>query len=171
MRTLKRIALLTAMSGLLYCSTSAAQDAKFTALFIVNFAKYVEWPGTSGDFVVTVLGDDGVTDELKTIAEKTKIGEQPMSVGSSKTPEQAGKCNIIYVTPGKSDALPAVISKYASGGVLIVTNGKGLAEKGAAINLSMIDGKQRYEINPEGIKKSGLVAKPVLFKLGKVIGG
>jgi hypothetical protein len=53
--------------------------------------------------------------------------------------------------------------------VLIVTNKKGLASAGSPINLAMVDGKQRYEINTESLKKTGLKAKPVLFKLGTVV--
>jgi hypothetical protein len=146
-----------------------AQDAKFNSLFIVNFAKYVEWPSASGDFVITVLGEDPVIDELKYIAEKTSIGEQKLTVTKCNTSEQIGKCNIVYVTPGKSNTLATVVAKFGGSNVLIVTNKEGLAAAGAAINLAMIDGKQRYEINQESLKKSGLVAKPVLFKLGKAI--
>jgi len=148
-----------------------AEDYKFTALFVMNFAKYVDWPAevASGDFVITVVGNDPIIDELKTIAEKTTIGAQKLVIRKAESVDQIEPSRIVYISPGKSAQLSNALAKFASG-VLVVTNGKGLAEQGAAINLVEIDGKQRYEINTDGFKKSGLGAKPVLFKLGKVLG-
>lgn len=156
---------------LVLAGSSYQQDAKFAALFVFNFAKYVEWPAaqSSGEFTFVVLGKDPMYDELKTIAEKTKLDGRAIVVRQVDGPEQAGACHIMYVSPGKSDALQDVLGKVAPG-TLVVANRDGLGAKGASINLVMIDGKQRYEINPEGLKKAGLVAKPVLFKLGKVLG-
>jgi hypothetical protein len=164
---LKTVLILFALLGL-----SHGQDAKFTALFITNFARYIEWPSeqSRGDFVVTVLGNDQVTEELKIIAEKTMVGEQRLVIRKCLTTEALEKSHIIYVAPEKSECLAGVLEKFGSGPTLIVTNKKGLAQAGAAINLAMIAGKQRYEINPASLKKSGLGAKPVLFKLGTVIG-
>ena len=148
-----------------------AEDAKFTALFVMNFAKYVEWPaeGQSGGIVITVLGEGAIVDELKTVASKTTAGERKLAVRQVAKLDDVGSTHILYLCPGKSDQLADALKKYPSG-VLVVTNGKGLGEKGAPINLVEIEGKQRYEINTEAMKKCGLSAKPVLFKLGKVVG-
>jgi hypothetical protein len=147
-----------------------AQDHTFTALFIFNFAKCVEWPTTSGDFVIGVLGDDPVTKELQAIAGKTKLGEQSIVIQGFESAEKAGRCNILYVTPGQSGTLASVIEKFGADSVLVVTNKKGLAQAGSPINLVNIDGKLRYEINVDSFKKTGLKAKPVLFKLGTAVG-
>lgn len=166
---MKRLFLALALMALAGPSVLRAEDAKFTALFIMNFAKYVEWPGGAGDFVITVLGNDPVIDELKIIAEKTKIGERALVIQKAGTPDQVGKCDLVYLPPDKKSAYDALAARFGNG-VLIVTNADGMAQKGAPINLATIDGKQKFEINPEGLKKSGLGAKPVLFKLGKVVG-
>jgi hypothetical protein len=147
-----------------------AEDYKFTALFIFNFAKYIDWPSQDGDFVIGVLGNDPIIDELKTIAGTADLNGRKMVVKKFSSAGQVEKCGILYVTPGQSDSLSPMVNKFGQSGVLIVTNKPGLAEAGAAINLAMIDGKQRYEINTASLKKSGLSAKPVLFKIGKVIG-
>jgi hypothetical protein len=148
-----------------------AQDTKFTALFILNFAKYVEWPSAAatGDFVITVLGDDPVIDELKVLAGQTKIETRSVVVKKVASVDQIDNANLLYIAPDNSSSLPAVMNKFGSNNVLVVTNKKGLAKEGAGINFMMVDGKQRFEINAGSLKKAGLTAKPVLFKLGSVI--
>ncbi len=158
---------------LLVCGLAAlaarGEDVRFTALFVFNFAKSVEWPSQEGDFVFGVVGTDPVAEELSIIAGKTKLGAQSIVVKTFENAETAETCNVLYVSPGQSGSLGTLLEKFGGNHVLVVTNKKGLAEAGAPINLAQIDGKQRYEINTKSLKKTGLVAKPVLFKLGTVV--
>jgi hypothetical protein len=168
---MKRTAVLTAILALAGLSAVWAEDAKFTALFVLNFAKYVEWPteGQTGDLVITVVGEGAVVDELRTLAGKTTAGERTIVVRQAASTDQVQTTHILYLCPSKHGQLAAALAKFPSG-VLVVANGDGLAAQGAAINLVEIEGKQRYEINTAALKKCGLGAKPVLFKLGKVVG-
>jgi hypothetical protein len=50
-----------------------------------------------------------------------------------------------------------------------VTQKDGLGKEGASINMVYLNGKLTFEINVACLKKGGLSAKPVLFKLGTVI--
>lgn len=150
------------------CGQAVAQDAKFTALFVLNFAKCVEWPAQGAELAIGVVGSDPVTDELKVIAQKTKLGSRSIAIRTFDSGEHTERCDILYVSPDKADALAGLLAKFETG-TLIVSNKKGLAQQGAPINLCMIDGKQRYEINTEALKKTGLKVTPVLFKLGVTI--
>jgi hypothetical protein len=155
---------------LLIFSTVQGQTSKFSALFIINFAKYVIWPDSeaSGDFTITVLGDDPVYEELKSLSADTKIGKQPIAVKKSTTLDKIDRCRILFISPDKSNMTPTALAKFPVN-TLIVTEKEGLGKLGAAINLVMINGKLTFEINADGLKKSGLSAKPALFKLGKTM--
>jgi hypothetical protein len=167
MKKISIIALGVLLSGLI---PVFAQDVKFTALLIVNFAKYVGWPVDSqkGDFVITVLGDDPVVEELQAAGQNTAIGDQKIVVKKALSLDRVERCNILYISPDKSNSLTSALGKFPAS-TLVVTNKDGLAKEGSGINIVMIDGKMRFEINVESLKKSGLTAKPVLFKLGKSV--
>lgn len=154
------------------CGRTYSQDYKMLGLYIINFAKYVVWPAEAagqGDFVITVLGDDPIVDQLKTLAAETQVGTQKIVVNKSLALDKTEKCNILFIAPDKSNQLPGAIAKFSSANTLIVTRKEGLAREGAAINLVTVDGKLMFEINVDGLKKCGLSAKPVLFKLGRTI--
>ncbi|OGJ89076.1 MAG: hypothetical protein A2268_08750 [Candidatus Raymondbacteria bacterium RifOxyA12_full_50_37] len=143
-----------------------AQDTKFSALLVYNFTKYVEWAGAPSAFAITILGDDPITDELKIIAEKS--ADVKITIKKVASLDQVGQCDLLFISPDKSNQLGAAIQKFPSN-TLIVTNKDGLGKAGSAINLIQVDGKLRFEINPGSLKTSGLKAKPALFKLGKTI--
>ena len=147
-----------------------AQDAKFTALYIINFTKYVQWPEPPGDegFVITVLGEDPVTDQLKALA-SAATGGAKITINKVMSLESVGKTQILFISPDKCNMLGSAASKFSPANTLIVTQKSGLAREGAGINIISLEGKLTFEINTDNLKKSGLSAKPVLFKLGKPV--
>jgi hypothetical protein len=167
-----RLVLMLLLGGGLCPLRAQDQDPKFIALFITNFAKYVEWPAPndSGDFVITVVGDNQVSNELKIMAEKTAVGNMRLKILSCSNVKDIGKSRIVYLATSRSDLLKETISKCCTDHTLIVTNKTGLGRAGAAINLLNAYWKQRYEINIQNLQQCGLSAKPVLFKLGVMIG-
>lgn len=147
----------------------SAQDTKFTALMLINFAKNIDWPDPSGDFTITMLGDDPVFEELISLANKAPLGNRTMVVKKASSLNTIEKCQMLYITPDLSSNLPSAVAKFGSVNTLIVTFKAGMAKIGAGINFSMVNGQLKFEINGKSIKKSGLVPKLVLFKLGTVI--
>lgn len=148
-----------------------AQDARLGALLIMGFAKNVEWPGgDDSPFTITVLGDDPVYLEIKELAAAATIGGRSVVVNKAVRVENIGRTHILYLSPEKSNQLGMVAAKYSPEHTLVVTQKAGLAREGALINLTTIEGKLSFEINSEALRKAGLVAKPLLFKLGRLVG-
>jgi hypothetical protein len=61
---------------------SQTADYKFHSVFIYNFTKYIQWPATqqSGDFVIAVMGNSPVFDELSKITANKTVGTQKIVV-------------------------------------------------------------------------------------------
>lgn len=155
---------------MLVCGTAVhAQDYKMTALFVINFAKYFDWDAdqVGNEFVIAVLGDDPVTDQLKALSAEAKIGEKSISIVMSESMDKIPKCNILYISPEKSNQLATAVEKFSAARTLVVTSKEGLGKAGAGINITKAEGKMGFEINSETLKKSQLKPKPVLFKVGK----
>ena len=168
---MKKLALFTLSVLYLNLCLVYSQDSKFSALYVLNIGKIIGWPAseTQGDFIITVLGDDPIFEQLKTLGAATKIHDQNIVVKKTNTPDKIGKCNILFISPDKSNLLPSVEEKLGASNSLIITSKEGFAKEGSCINLVTINGKLTFEINVESLKKNGLTAKPALFKLGKTI--
>lgn len=153
---------------ILLCSSAAlqAQEDMFKALFMYNFTKDIEWPDKSGDFVITVLGNSPIVNELEKIATKKKVGNQAIAVKSVNNPDEISHAHIVYIVPSKSSQLKEVISNLQNKPVLIISDKPGMARQGSGINYVKIDGKQKFEINPSNITGNGLKLNSFLISLG-----
>lgn len=150
---------------------SQAQDEKFKALFMYNFTKYLEWPASkqSGDFIIGVYGNSPIISELNIIAQKRKVGAQPIVVKRVTEIDQFMDCNIVYVPTNKSAKVSEITEQCAKKGVVLITDKPGLAQTHSGINYIKIDGKQNFEINKRLLENQGIKVNSVLLSLGVVI--
>lgn len=156
---------------LLFHNVSMAQDEKFKALFVYNFTKYIEWPTTkqSGDFLIGVLGESSIIDELKSFTSKKTVGSQAIKVEKILSAGDYAKCNIIVITAKASSQTQEVVEKIKGKGVLVVTDKQGLANEYSGINFIKIDGQQNFEISQAHLADQGVKISKSLLSLGTVI--
>ncbi len=148
-----------------------AQEAKFKALFMYNFTKYLEWPAArkQGDFVIGIYGASAITQELNVIAGKKTVGTQNIQVKVVSTPAEVGMCHILYVPENKSSKVPEIITQCSGKSVVLITDKPGMAQTLSGLNYVNVDGKQSFEINKALIEKQGVKVNSVLLSLGIVI--
>lgn len=167
MKIINKLALI-AFLLLFFNQNMLAQNEKFKALFMYNFTKYLEWPESErqGDFVIAVLGESALIGELKIIAEKKKVGFQPIVVQKVSSPEQLAKCHIVYIPESKTNQLNAIKSKLGSSSTVIIADNPGAIAKGAGINYVVNSGKQVFEISKTNLEKQNIKVGADLLTLG-----
>jgi hypothetical protein len=115
------------------------QDAKYKALFIYNFTKQIEWPASekSGDFVIGVVNNNELYDQLVSITTGKKAGTQNIVVKKMKGIEEVESCHILFLASYLSSGsnMEAVLGKLTDKPTLIVTERSGSIQKGSCINL------------------------------------
>ena len=146
--------------------------AKFKATYILNFAKYAEWPAAykQGDFIIGVVGDNDLALNLETAAKTKKINSQTLVVKRFKSPAEVSKCHLIYVAGASTSAVDPYINKAKEYNCLTVTEGKGLIERTSAINFVVVGAAMKYEMNKSLFKQQDLIVSNTLENLAtKVI--
>jgi len=119
--------------------------------------------------VIGVLGSITITNDLNLIAQKQKVGNQPIVVKAFESVEAIVDCHILYIAPANNSALSDAIKKTRGKYTLIVTDKEGSTNRGAGINFVLDGSKLRYEISKTNLDKSGLPAKSELFSLGILV--
>lgn len=162
---------LTLIVATLLCYCANAQMAKFQALYLFQFAKNTSWPAEDEGkgFVITVIGDNSVASELKSIVNNKTIGSRKITVGEAATASGLPKSDIIYLGEAKSNQIGSLVSAQSGNKVLIVSGTKGQCAQGAGIAFAPDGGKLNFEINEGNIGKNGLKVTPKLVSLGKVV--
>lgn len=149
------------------CTLSMAQMAKFQALYLFQFARNTSWPveDEGKPFVVTVIGDNALSTELKAIVKNKKVGSRDITVVGAPTATGLSKSDLIYLGESKSSQIGSLINAQAGNKVLIVSGTKGHCSQGAGISFYS-DGKLKFEIHEGNINKFGLKVTPKLVSLG-----
>ena len=149
-------------------NNATAQNEKFKALFMYNFTKYLEWPegDRQGDFIITVLGDSKIVDEIKIIGQKKKVGFQPIVVKRVSSPDQIQKCHMVYITANKSGQINAVKARMSTSSTVIIADDPGAINKGAGINYVVQGGRPIFEISKTNVEQHNVKVGSDLLSLG-----
>lgn len=172
LKKMQRIIKYMLMMQLLFIvSTASAQSEKLHTVFIYNFTKHIEWPAEyrDGNFVIGVLGNSPIINELKTLASARNVSGQPMEVKKFTDVDDITQCHILYIPQDQSDEIGAVLEKVKDYNTLIVTDKKGLARAGSAINFLVDGSKQKFELNKSNATKYGLKVSSDLERLAIIV--
>lgn len=144
------------------------QQSMFKALFLFNFAKYIEWPQSSNqqEFIIGIYGSDDIEDELKKLASTRKINAKTIVVKKINSPAEATGLNILYIPTSNSNSIDKLTSSLQGTSTLIVTDKANMCSKGAHINYVLVNGKMKFEISKNNIGSNNLKVDPKLLSLG-----
>lgn len=165
------IRFLFALVAIFSCAAASAQMAKFQALYIFQFAKNTSWPQEDAGktLTVTVIGDNALSSELKSIVSNKRVGDRPIKVVESATATGLPKSDIIYLGESKAAQISSLVAAQSSNKVLIVSGTKGHCAQGAGISFVPDGGKLQFEIHEGNIAKNGLKVTPKLVTLGRQV--
>jgi hypothetical protein len=149
-------------------SVAFSQNERFKSLFVYNFAKNIEWPVhyRQGDFVITVLGNSSIYNELQQNVKGKRTGNQSIHVTHAANISSIGRCNMLYIPTQQSSLLEAAEKHLSGTSTVIITEKNGMIRNGADINIIQSDGKLQFEIDPKRLEKKQLVAAKTLLNLG-----
>jgi hypothetical protein len=141
------------------------------ANIIYRFTKYINWPDEkkTGDFVIGVIGDTPLYDELKIfISNKTASG-QPFIVKKYSSTASSYNCHILFVSDDESGSVKRIAANTAGTSTLLVTESEGLSRKGSCINFVIVDDRLKLEINKSNIERRSLDIASELLSLGIIV--
>jgi len=156
------IALMFLAIGLSYSQINNVSQAQ--TLFIYNFSRLIQWPASSqtGEFVIGVVGDAEVYNNLVTYVSNKKVGAQPIVVKKFDDPESVTRCHIVFIGNGKITRIDDILTRLHGSNSLIITEKKGMINMGSAIDFFMEEDKLRFVINSYNAQKYNLIVSKSL---------
>jgi len=150
---------------------SYSQYARLQSGYIYNFCKYIEWEEAyqTGDFIIGVIGDSPIIPELRKLASAKKINNQKIVIREYANANEILQCHIIFIPKDKSNNIKEIKNKVSSFCTLLISEKKGLAKAGSAINFVIIDGKLKFELNKSNATKYGIKVSSTLESLAIIV--
>lgn len=141
------------------------------ANIIYHFTKYINWPDDkkTGEFVIGVVGDTPLYDELKNFTSKRSAAGQPIVVKRFSANAPVFNSHILFVADESSSNIKRIAATTANTPTLLVTESEGLSRKGACINFVLVDDRLKLEINKTNIESRSLDIASELLSLGIIV--
>jgi hypothetical protein len=146
-------------------------DYKIQANIIYRFTKYIDWPASkkNGDFIIGIVGESPLYDDLKTISATKTVGSQKIAVIKMSSSASSYNCHMLFISEEESSSLKRIASLTAGVPVLIISESDGLARKGSCINFITVDERLKLEINKSNVEQRSLHIASELLELGIII--
>lgn len=160
------IGLLVALGLLLSFNSMGQTRDKVYSVFLLNFARHIQWPDGDGEtFVIGVLDYSPLVSELKNVARTKTLGTRKITVVEYQTVSQIRTCDMLFIPESRAASLPTIIGKFPYSPMLIVSEKPGLSELGSNINLLTVNGKVKFQINNKAMNGRGLKVSDELLVL------
>lgn len=149
------------------CSTDAEEfslDYRVKASYLLNLLRFIEWPhdlrDPDGQINLCISGADSLDAFYALHGER--VGHRMISVErvADITVSRINDCHILVVSGDKP-----VLSVPIVRGLLTVGESEGFTARGGMINLLLVGGRVRFELNEETVKACGFNVDPRVLKL------
>jgi hypothetical protein len=150
------------------CATSYAQaieEEQAKALFLFNFARFVQWSDEGmSTIVIGVAGDDHLADITETVVRGRTIDGRAVVVRRLRHADDPAGSHVLYVASSRQRE-DAEILRRTRGGVLTVGETVQFLRDGGIIRIFVEDRRVRFQVNATALGAAGLKVHSQLLSL------
>lgn len=147
-------------------------EAQAKAGFVLNFARYVEWPASAftakdAPVVACVQGRESVAKALSALESRPVQGRALRVRRVDGGADELRGCHVLFI--GETDERRATLQLRAAQGQPILTIGDAdrFIDLGGAIGLVYVDERLQFEINRQALEQQQLKASANLLRLAR----
>jgi len=149
--------------------TGAAVEYKIKAAFLLNFAKFINWPDDSftedsPSFKVCVLGNNPFGSALSTIESRT-VANRKVDLSYVNTLEEAMGCHLLFISVSEKDNLVHIYEALKDLPITTVSDIEGFAKQGGIIEFLTREDKVAFIINLNRAREQRLNIHSALLNL------
>ncbi len=167
-------ALLLVCAARLGAQAARASEAQVKAVFLFNFAQFVDWPpeavpDSQAPLVIGILGGDPFGEFLDATVRGERRGARPFAVQRYQRVEEITRCDILFIGRPVADRPEDILARLKNRPILTVSDADRFAERGGMIRLVTDRSRIRLQINPEPAEAAHLTISSKLLRVAEVI--
>jgi hypothetical protein len=156
--------------------TPALSERQVKALFLFNFAKYVEWPAgafsnSSAPIVIGVVGEDGLGDEFRRVTGERTVNDRKVVIKQIDGTADLKDCQILFIGSSEKGRLAEILEAVKDSAVLTVGETDRFLQQEGMINFTKKENKIRLEINLVPAQRVNLKLSSKLLTVADVVLG
>ncbi len=146
------------------------------ALFLFNFAKYVDWPASafsssSAPIVIDVIGEDGFSDEFRRVTGERTVNDRKVEIKQIQDTADLKDCQILFIGSSEKGRLTEILEAVKNSAVLTVGETDRFLLQEGMINFTKKENKIHLEINLVPAQRAKLKLSSKLLTVADVVLG
>lgn len=169
-------AVLLLLCGLAAPPARAASSTEYQlkAVFLFNFAQFVEWPARAfpeadSPLVIGVLGDDPFGAALDQTVRGEVVNRRPLVVQRYRRVEEALGSHILFISHSESARLDQILASLRGRNILTVGESDAFALRGGMIRFLTANNKLRLRINMTAVQAGELTISSKLLRPSEIV--
>lgn len=168
--------LATLCAMMISCPSNAqrvAAEDQVKAAFILNFARYVEWPAESFPFsdaplVICSSSYGNIGTELQILEiNRKRVQGRSVKVKLGIAADRARGCHVLFIPESDEARVAHYLDSISGRAILSVSDSEAFIKSGGAIGLVRVGGKLQFEISREALARARLKASSNLLRLAR----
>lgn len=154
--------------------TTATPEYQLKAVFLFNFAQFVEWPPSTfpksdAPLVICILGADPFGDYLDETVRGEIVSGRQLVVRRYQRADEASNCQILFISLDQAGHLPDVIESIKGRSVLTVSDVDHFAGRGGMIRFVTEHNRIRLRINLDAARSANLTISSKLLRPAQIV--
>jgi hypothetical protein len=154
--------------------SASNEEYKVKAVFLYNFARFVEWPADAfpepgSPFVIGVVGDDPFGPYLDETVRGETVNERSLATTRFEKVSDIKNCHILFISKSLNENQEAILSAIKGKNILTVSDVSGFTKNGGMIRFVNEDNRIKILINLEAAKSEELVISSKLLRIAKIV--
>ncbi|MGH8140336.1 MAG: YfiR family protein [Steroidobacteraceae bacterium] len=163
------------LAGTLPAFAAAPSEYQVKAVFLFNFAQFVEWPAQAfgaadAPFSICIVGEDRFGAQLDATVRGESVQGHPFVVRRYRNLEAIDACQILFIGDSELGQLDHILEALGGRATLTVSDIEHSAERGTIIQFTNERNRLRLRINVAAAKAAGLTISSKLLRPAEIIG-
>lgn len=154
--------------------TEISKEYQIKAVFLFNFAQFVEWPTNAfpeeqTPLTIGVLGDDPFDAFLDETVQGEKVDGHPLMIQRYHNIEDAKNCQILFISRSERSRMEQILADLKGRNILTVGDMEGFSKSGGVIRFVTEENKIHFRINLEAAKNANLTISSKMLRLAEIV--
>lgn len=168
------LALLFAVVAKFEIRAAAPSEHEVKAAFVLNFARFVEWPADAfqsptSPLIIGVVGANEMAEVLpRVVATQTAQG-RPIEVRPLQPADDPTPCQVLFVGRSVGDAAEGILKSAQKRPVLTVGETDGFNTLGGIVRFLIIEKSVRFDVHAKAAADAGLKISSKLLAVARTV--
>jgi hypothetical protein len=154
--------------------TSGPAEYQVKAVFLYNFAQFVEWPQTAfateqSPIIIGILGDNPFGSYVENVVSGENVNGHPLVVYHYKNIGEIKTCHILFIDRSEISNLNNIITRLKGKNVLTVSDAPNFLQQGGMVKFVTKNSKINIQMNLDNIKADNLMVSSKLLRIAEIV--